>query len=160
MCGPAAAAPLRVPIIVHVMTPADRPDPVTVLSARRPVTREVKHVATTWGGDLFDYLNVGPDCEATDATVTVVRAPAHGELIVHAAVVPNFQRLKSALGKGDPRAACAKLPVQQGFYRPEYGFTGRDHMAVSFQEGAARFTDAIEVDVRRAEHPNPLRPHH
>jgi hypothetical protein len=160
MCGQAAAAPAPGPVIGYQVSPPDRADPVTVLTAKRPVRREVKHVATTWGGFLFDYLNVDPDCQPASVTVTVVRPPEHGKLIVSQVSVPATSRLTSALRRGDPRRACAELPVQQGFYRPDYGYVGRDRMAVSFQEGAPAFTDAIEVDVRRAEHPNPLRPHH
>ena len=158
--GQAPAEPARVPVTVYMMSPADRPDPVTVLTATRQVNHEVKHVATTWGGPLFMYVEAGPDCQATGATVTVVTPPSNGRLVVNQVTVPPFPRLRAALPKGDPRGACAKLPVQQGFYRPDYGFTGRDHMVVSFQEGDAAFSDSIEADVRRAEHPNPLRPHH
>lgn len=158
--GRVLAEPARVPVRIYLISPADQADPVTVLTATKPVAHEVKHVASTWGGGLFDYVNAGPDCQATDVTVTLAQPPAHGKLIVNQVTVPVFPRLKAALPKGDPRAACATLPIQQGFYRPDYDYLGRDHMAVSFQEGDASFTDVIEVDVRRAQHPNPLRPHH
>ncbi|HEY1427490.1 MAG TPA: hypothetical protein VGF50_12525 [Caulobacteraceae bacterium] len=160
MCGQAVAAPALGPVTDYRASAADRADPVTVLTARRPVRREVKHVATTWGGYLFDYLNVAADCQPTDAVVTLVRAPEHGELIVGQTSVPATRSLRSALRKGDPRRACAELLVQQGFYRPEYGYVGRDRMVVGFQAGDAYFTDAIGVVVRPAANPNPLRPHH
>jgi hypothetical protein len=152
----AVAEEARVPVRVYLIAPADRPDPVTMLTATKQVTHEVKHIASTWGGQIFGYLNVGPDCQPTDVAVTVVKPPDHGRLSLIQLAVPPYDRMKAAFPKGDPRAECPRVPMRSGSYAPDPTFLGRDHMIVSFQEGDASFVDNIEVDVRRAERPNPL----
>jgi hypothetical protein len=155
MCAPPEAG-ARVPVQVYLMTPNDRPDPATRLVATKPVTREVKHVASSWGGPLFQYFDVGPDCQPTELTTTVIEPPAHGRFTLNDVSIPPFKLALALFPKGDPRQACSRLPMRNGFYRPDPGFVGRDHLVVAFREGDSAFTDSIEVEVRRAERPMPV----
>ncbi|MGH6971000.1 MAG: hypothetical protein ACREEQ_05255, partial [Caulobacteraceae bacterium] len=130
----------------------------TILTARSPETREVKHVASTWGGELAMYLHVAPDCAATDLTTTVVTPPAHGRLVLVDGFVPPLKYIVASLPKGDLRAACPRLSARHVIYRPDSDFVGHDRVAVAFTEGDASFTDDIDIIVRRADRPNPLAP--
>jgi hypothetical protein len=151
-----SGAPAKTPVRVFLVEPADRPDKPTVMTAARQTTREVKHFASTWGGSLFWYFNDGPDCEPTDLATTLVDPPAHGRFFLHDGTIPGLARWPAPFPKNDPRSACPNLAIRNGFYQPDPGFIGRDHMTIAFREGDAAFTDAIEIDVRRAERPNPL----
>ena len=152
----AQATPPRAPVTVYLVDPDDRPDKLTIMTAAMPKTHEVKHCASTWCGLQFLYFNVGPDCLPTELETTVVDPPAHGRFTLHDGTVPTLGFGRPPFPAGDPRLACSKLPMRSGSYQPDPGFTGRDHVTVSFREGDAAFTDAIEIDVRRAERPNPL----
>jgi hypothetical protein len=152
----AAQSPARVPVRIYLVSPADRPDKPTIMTAATPKSHEVKHFASTWGASLFWYFNVGPDCQATQLETTLVDPPAHGRLFLSDGSVPGSARWPTPFSKADPRSSCARLAMRNGAYQPDPGFTGRDHLTVSFREGDAASTDAIEIDVRRAEHPNPL----
>src|SRR5580658_8327409 len=100
----ASAQPARAPVRVYLISPDDRPDKSTMMTATRQSSHDVKHVATTWGGELFVYLNVGPDCRATDMTTTVVTPPAHGRLTFTDGLMPPFKYVLAAFAKGDSRA--------------------------------------------------------
>ena len=128
----------------------------TIMTAEKQTTHEVKHFASTWGASLFWYFNEGADCQVTDLTTTVVDPPSHGRFSQHDGTIAGLANWPAPFPKGDPRAACPNLAMRNGAYQPDLGFTGRDRMTISFREGDTTFTDAIEVDVRRAVRPNPL----
>jgi hypothetical protein len=153
----AYAEPARAPVKVYLISPEDQPDKSTVLSATKQSTHDVKHLATTWGGELVLYLNAAPDCQATDLTTTVVAPPSHGRLTFTDGLAPPFKYVLAAFSKGDPRGACQTLPARHAFYLPDPDFTGRDHVVIVFRDGGSTFSDNIDIVVRRAEHPNPLR---
>jgi hypothetical protein len=98
---------------------------------------------------LFHYFAVGPDCEARPAEVTLAEPPAHGRIAFSDGAQPPMAGERPLWGDGDPRARCAGrlVATRDATYVSDPGYAGLDHLAVTFREAGASFTDAIEVNV-------------
>ncbi len=98
---------------------------------------------------LFHYFAVGPDCEARPAELTLAEAPAHGRIAFSDGAQPPVAGERPLWGEGDPRARCAGrlVATRDATYVSDPDYAGPDHLSVTFREGAASFTDAIEVNV-------------
>jgi hypothetical protein len=98
---------------------------------------------------VFHYFAVGPDCAARPVTITLTGPPAHGRFALSEGAEPANFGGRPLWAASDPRVRCEDrlVATRDGAYAPDPGFSGRDQLTVTFQEGEASFTDAIEVNV-------------
>ena len=106
---------------------------------------------------LFHYFAVRPDCEAAQAQVSLTQAPAHGKVAFSDGAQPPVSGLTPLWSRDDPRAHCVDqlVATRDAVYVPDPTFAGHDELVVTFQEGGASFTDAIEVNVMQIKPPPP-----
>jgi len=106
---------------------------------------------------LFHYFAVGPDCEALPASLTITQTPAHGHVALSDGAQPPVSGLTPLWTGGDPRAHCLGrlVATRDATYVADPDFAGRDEIIVSIRDGAASFTDAIEVNVVQIKAPPP-----
>jgi hypothetical protein len=106
---------------------------------------------------LFHFFAIGPDCEAAPAALTLSEAPAHGRIAFSEGAQPPVAGQQPLWPADDPRAHCADrlVATRDATYVPDPNFAGHDRVVVTFQEGQATFSDAIEVNVIKFKPPRP-----
>jgi hypothetical protein len=98
---------------------------------------------------LFHYFGVGGDCAPTAVSLRLIEPPAHGAVTFQEGAEPPIRAGRPIYADADPRARCIDqlVATRDALYAPDVGFEGHDRVVVEFSEGAAVFTDAIDVNV-------------
>jgi len=146
---------------------AARADPVESMGAGAPAldataNRIVSEALYDRAGApvvVFHYFAVGADCGPRPVSITVTAPPAHGRFALSEGKEPAVSGGAPLWTGADPRAHCLDrlVDTRDGAYSPDPGFSGKDQLAVTFKEGDAVFTDAIEVNVVTINAPPPAR---